>query len=217
MKLIASQIDLFLQHARGLLHQLELPSKDEYIAAASAAIHDVRAASVSSWNLTYISFRPIFILLGILGHYLAIVLRIIAKHSVAHGWRAAKKGYFQLQTGTIWFVNFQRDLPLFAKYAELGALGLAIILWLLRRHVIKNRYAERIVGWYRKKKRRALRRYQNFVGRIAKTSSFLAFLLPHVLYAVLVVGLKRIDPGVVTYLATKTYLCSSLVFVIHCT
>mmetsp|Transcript_5622 Transcript_5622/g.12192 ORF Transcript_5622/g.12192 Transcript_5622/m.12192 type:complete len:620 (-) Transcript_5622:107-1966(-) len=212
MKLIASQIDLFLHHARDLLHQLELPSKDEYIAAASTAIQDLRAASVSSWNLTYISFRPIFILLGILGHYLAIVLRMIAKHSVAHGWRAAKEGYFQLRTGTIWFVNFQRDLPLSAKYAELGALGLAITLWLLRRHVIKNRYAERIMGWYREKKRRALRRYQNFVGRIAKTSSFLAFLLPHVLYAVLVVGLKRIDPGVVTYLATKTYLCSFISF-----
>mmetsp|Transcript_18502 Transcript_18502/g.40047 ORF Transcript_18502/g.40047 Transcript_18502/m.40047 type:complete len:614 (-) Transcript_18502:1307-3148(-) len=212
MKLIAPQLDLLLDRARALLDQLNFPSKDEYLITASTAIHDVRAASVSSWNLTYISFRPIFILLGILGQYLAVILRIIAKHSVAHGWIAAKEGYFQLRTATIWFIKFQRDLPLSAKYAELGVLALIIVLWLLRRHVKKHRYAERIVAWYREKKRRALRKYLNFVERVAKTSSFLAMLLPHLLYAVLVVGTKRLFPSVVTYLATRTYLCSIISF-----
>ena len=212
MKLIASQLDILLHHARALLDQLYLPSKDEYIVAASAAIHDLRAASVSSWNLTFISFRPIFILLGILCHYLAIVLRVIAKHSVAHGWIAAKEGYYQLRTATIWFIKFQKDLPLSAKYGELGALAIVVALWLLRRHVKKYHYVERTVAWYRGKKRRALRKYQNFVERVAKTSSFLALLLPHLFYVVLVVGTKRIFPSVVTYLATRTYLCSIISF-----
>lgn len=212
MKLIASQLDLLLDRFRALLEQLDFPSKDEYTAIASTAIRDVRAASVSSWNLTYISFRPIFILLGILGSYLAIIIRIIAKHSVSHGWIAAKEGYAQLRTATIWFVKFQGDLPLSAKYAEVGALALIAVLWLLRRHVRKYRYAERVVTWYREKKRRALRKYYNFVERIAKTSSFLAMLLPHLLYAVLVIGTKRLFPSVVTYLATRTYLCSIISF-----
>ncbi|KAL9180357.1 hypothetical protein ACHAXT_008327 [Thalassiosira profunda] len=212
MRLLASQIDLALDNARALLDRLDLPSRDEYITAAADFLRDARAAGASSWTLAYLTFRPLIILLGILGHYLAILLRIIAQNSIAHGWVAAKRGYFQLRTGTIWFVQFQRDLPLSAKYAELGAIAVLATLWLLRRHVQKHRYVERTVAWYAAKKRRALRKYNNFVGRVAKTSSFLAMLLPHLLYLVLVVGVKRLVPGFVTYLATGTYLCSFISF-----
>ena len=201
-----------LDKARSLLDQLDFPSWDEFITASSTAIHDLRAAIISSSNLAYISFRPIFILLGILSHYLAILLRIIAQHSIAHGWKAAKEGYYQLRVGTIWFIKFQRNLPSSAKYAELGALVVLITLWLLRRHVKKYRYAERINKWYLDKKRLALRKYHRFVERVAKTSSFLAILLPHLLYLVLVVVIKRVVPSVVTYFATRTYLCSIISF-----
>lgn len=201
-----------LDKARSLLDQLDFPSWDEFVTASSTAIHDLHKAIISSWNLAYISFRPIFILLGILSHYLAILLRIIAQHSIAHGWKAAKEGYYQLKVGTIWFIKFQRNLPSSAKYAELGALVVLITLWLLRRHVKKYRYAERINKWYLDKKRLALRKYHRFVERVAKTSSFLAILLPHLLYLVLVVVIKRVVPSVVTYFATRTYLCSIISF-----
>ena len=212
MKLIASQLDIMLDRARSLLDQLDFPSWDEFVTASSTAIHDLHKAIISSWNLAHISFRPIFILLGILSHYLAILLRIIAQHSIAHGWKAAKEGYYQLRVGTIWFIKFQRNLPSSAKYAELGALVVLITLWLLRRHVKKYRYAERINKWYLDKKRLALRKYHRFVERVAKTSSFLAILLPHLLYLVLVVVIKRVVPSVVTYFATRTYLCSIISF-----
>ena len=150
--------------------------------------------------------------MGILRHYLVILLRIIVQHSIAHGWNAAKEGYYQLRVGTIWFIKFQRNLPSSAKYAELGALVVLITLWLLRRHVKKYRYAERINKWYLDKKRLALRKYHRFVERVAKTSSFLAILLPHLLYLVLVVVIKRVVPSVVTYFATRTYLCSIISF-----
>ena len=201
-----------LDRARSLLDQLDFPSWDEFVTASSTAIHDLHKAIISSWNLAYISFRPIFILLGILSHYLAILLRIIAQHSIAHGWKAAKEGYYQLRVGTIWFIKFQRNLPSSAKYAELGALVVLITLWLLRRHVKKYRYAERINKWYLDKKRLALRKYHRFVERVAKTSSFLAILLPHLLYLVLVVVIKRVVPSVVTYFATRTYLCAIISF-----
>ena len=212
MKLIASQLEIMLDRARSLLDQLDFPSWDEFVTASSTAIHDLHKATISSWNLAHISFRPIFILLGILSHYLAILLRIIAQHSIAHGWKAAKEGYYQLRVGTIWFIKFQRNLPSSAKYAELGALVVLITLWLLRRHVKKYRYAERINKWYLDKKRLALRKYHRFVERVAKTSSFLAILLPHLLYLVLVVVIKRVVPSVVTYFATRTYLCSIISF-----
>ncbi|KAL7437174.1 hypothetical protein ACHAXH_004805 [Discostella pseudostelligera] len=212
MKLLASQLHQILHDAQTLLDQLHFASRDEYIVAATTAFHDVKAATISSWKLAYISFRPVFILLGILGHYLSIVLRIIAKHSVAHGWIAAREGYFQLRTGTLWFIQFQNDLSTSAKYAELGALAIIALLWLLRRHVKKRQYVERVSAWYSRKKRMLLRKYLNFVERLARTSSVLALLLPHFMYVVLVIGTKRVAPSIVTYFATRTYLCSIISF-----
>lgn len=212
MKLIAPQLDVLLRHAREFIDRLDVPPGDEYVAAAAAAYRDLRSACASSWRLAYISFRPLVILLGILGHFLSVVLRVIARHSVAHGWIAAREGYHQLRTAAIWFVGFQRELPASAKYAELGALAVAAVLWLLRRHVRKHRYAERAADWYGGKKRRALRKYNDFVDRVAKTSSFLAMILPHCLYAAMVVGMKVMLPSGLKYLATRTYLCAVLSF-----
>lgn len=212
MKLIASQLELLLQRARLFLEQLDLPSRTEFLAAASAALRDVRAASASSWHLLFISFRPLYLLLSILGHYLALALRFIGKHSVAHGWRAAQEGYRQSRTATIWFVHFQRELPASAKYAEAGACALAVLLWLLRRYVRQNRYVERVAAWYGGRKRRAVRKYQRVVERLAQTSSFLALLLPHILYVAVIGGAKRMFPVAVTHLATRTYLRAVLGF-----
>ena len=208
MNLLSSKIEQLLHQSRLLLEKLSLPSKDEYISAASAAFHDVRAATSSSWNLTYLTFRPIFILLAIIGRYLAIVLRVIAQHSIAHGWVALREGYFQLRTASIWFVRFQRDLPLTAKYAEIGVVTALGILWMLRRRFQKYRYGERVMTWYRNKKKRVLNWYQGVVNKVAETSLLLAMLLPHILYVLLVAGMKWLVPSVVTYLATRTYLIS---------
>jgi hypothetical protein len=113
-------------------------------------------------------------------------------------------GFFQFRVATVWFVKFQRDLPASAKYAEFRAAAAAATLWLLRRHVRKHRYAERIAAWHAENKRRALRRYHNLVEKVAKKSSYLALLLPHLMYASLVVGLRKLMPGVITYFATRT-------------
>jgi hypothetical protein len=212
MKLIAHRLNLILNDIRVLVDRLEFASTDEYLAATKSAIRDARAASASSWKLAYITLRPACILLGILGHYLSIFLRIVAEHSVYHGWIAAREGFFQIRAATVWFVWFQRDLPASAKYAEFGAAAAVATLWLLRRHVRKHRYAERIAAWHADKKSRALRRYHNFVERVAKTSSFLAHLLPHLIYAALMFGLSKLMPGVITYFATRTYLCSVISF-----
>ena len=212
MELLASHLDLLRQRARDLLEHLDPPSRAELASAAAAALRDVRAATASSWHLLFITLRPVILLLGVLGGHLAAVLRVIGRHSVAHGWVAAREGWWQLRTGTIWFVRFQRDLPASAKYAEAGATAAALALWLLRRHVRKNRYVEKAAAWYRDKRRRAVRKYRRGVERVAKTSSLLALLLPHLLYLALVVGAKRMLPSVVTYLATRTYLCTVLGF-----
>ena len=208
MNLLSSKIDLLVRNGEIFLEALALPGKDEYLAAAITAFHDVRAATISSWNLTYLTFRPIFILLGIIGKYVAIVLKIIAQHSIAHGWVALREGYFQLRTASIWFVGFQRDLSTSAKYAEAAAISIIVILWMLRRRFQKYRYGERVMKWYKNKKQRALNWYGGVVNKVAETSLMLAMLLPHILYVLFVLGMKRFLPSVMTYLAAHTYITS---------
>ncbi|KAL3769743.1 hypothetical protein ACHAWO_009915 [Cyclotella atomus] len=208
MNLLSSKVEAIVHHGSIFLETLALPSKDEYITAAYTAVNDVRAATASSWNLTYLTFRPLFILLGILGRYVAVVLKVIAQHSIAHGWVALREGFFQLRTASIWFARFQRDLPTSAKYAEIGVLSVLAILWMLRRRFQKYRYGERVMKWYRNKKQRALNEYEKIVNKAAETSLLLAMLLPHILYVVFIVAMKRLLPSVVTYLATRTYLIS---------
>lgn len=212
MKLLAYRLNLLVDDARAFIDRLEFASYDEYLAAISTTIRDVRAASVSSIHLAQLLFRPGLIFLGILGHYLIVFLRLLAGHSVYHGWIAVREGYYQLQTATIWYIKFQKNLSTTAKHVQVGALVTLAFLWLARRHVRKQRYVERIVSWYMKKKHWVLRKYRHLVERVEKTSSFLALLLPHLLYVSLVLGTKRIIPSVITYFATRTYLCSFISF-----
>lgn len=208
MNLLSSKIDVLLHQGGLLVESLALPSKDEYLAAASEAFFDVKTATSSSWNLTYLTFRPIFILLGIFFRYVALVLKMIAQHSVAHGWVALREGFFQIHAASIWFAKFQRVLPTSAKYAEAGVVSLLVMLWMLRRRFQKYRYGERTIKWYRNKKQRALNWYEGVVNKVAETSLLLAMSLPHILYFVVIVGMKRVLPSVLMYLATRTYLIS---------
>ncbi|KAL3816167.1 hypothetical protein ACHAXA_005503 [Cyclostephanos tholiformis] len=212
MKLLAHRLNLLLDRSARLVEKLEFTSSDEYLAALTSAVRDARVAWASSWNLARLTIRPAWILGGMICRCLAAVLRIVARHTVAHGWIAAREGLNQMRAATVWFVGFQRDLPTSAKYAEVGAAASMAMLWLLRRHVRRRRYVERIATWYGHKKRGALRKYRNLVERVARTSSFLAALLPHLMYAALVVGLKELMPSVVTYFATRTYLRSIISF-----
>lgn len=208
MNILSSKVDILVHHGGIFLEALALPAKDEFLSAAITAFHDVRAATISSWNLTYLTFRPIFILLRIIGKYLAIALKIIAQHSIAHGWVALREGYFQLRTASIWFIGFQRDLSTSAKYAEAAAISIIVILWMLRRRFQKYRYGERVIKWYRNKKQRAFIFYEGAVNKVAETSLMLAMLLPHILYVFFVLGMKRILPSFMTYLAAHTYTTS---------
>lgn len=208
MNLLSSKVEVFLHHASLFLETLALPSKDEYITAVYAAFNDARAATASSWHLAYVTLRPLLILLSILGRVLAAVLKVIAQHSIAHGWVALREGFFQLRTASIWFARFQRDLPTPAKYAEIGVITVLVILWMLRRRFEKYRYGERVKKWYNNKKRRALNEYEKVVNKVAETSLLLAMLLPHILYLALIVAMKRLLPSIVTYLATRTWLIS---------
>ncbi|KAL7477638.1 hypothetical protein ACHAW6_003438 [Cyclotella cf. meneghiniana] len=206
MNLLSALMDLLLQRANLLVELLALPSLEEYLSVASSAFHDIRAAALSSWYLAHLTLRPAFILFGIIRKYLTPILLVIVQDSVVH----ARYGYFLLREAAIWFVRFQQDIPLYAKYAELGAVSILLILWMLRRRFQKYRYGERALKWYRNKKERALNCYDGVVNKVAKASLVVAMLLPHLLYMLAIAAIKRFLPSVLTYLATRTYLISAI-------
>jgi hypothetical protein len=206
MRLIASRLQVLLDNFYDLLEKLDLPPWQEYKAAASAAFHDVCVASVSSSRFGYLTFRPLGILLGIILQCLAVVLHIILENSIYHGWRMAKEFFFQLETATIWFIRYQRSLSPSAIYGEVAMIGAIMTLWHLRRHVKKHRYYERTIAWYEERKQKAQKRYNHFVDKVGKTSTFLAFLLPHLMYFIFAEIISKVCPWLITYLATKTPL-----------
>ena len=219
MRLIASRMQVLLDNAYDLVEKLDLPPLQEYKEAASVAFHDVRVATVSSCTLGHLTFRPVFILLGIILQCLAVVLHIILENSIYHGWRGAKEFFFQLQTASIWFIRYQRSLSTSAIYAEVAVMAAIATLWLLRRHVKKHRYYERTVAWYEVRKQKVLKRYNHFVDQVDKTSTFLALLLPHLMYFIFAAIIKKVFPWLVTYLATKTPLNAFIQYIhpLYCT
>jgi hypothetical protein len=117
-------------------------------------------------------------------------------------------GYLRTRTFAIWFVQYQGSLSHAALYVEFAFLASLMTLWMLRRHVRRRRYVERARAWYDVRRKRVLRKYLDLVERVARTSSIVAMLLPHLAYAIFVVGLRRAFPSALSYLATRTYLTS---------
>ena len=214
MRLIASRIEVIQENALELIEKLDLPPWQEYKEAASVAFHDVWVATLSSCKFGHLTLRPLLILLGIVLQCLAVVLHIILENSIYHGWRAAKEFYYQLQIATVWFIQYQRNLSTSAIYAEIAFVSLIATLWLLRRHVRKHRYYERTLAWYEVRKQKALRKYNNFIDQVDKTSSFLALMMPHLVYIIFAAIIKYTIPWFVTYLATRTPI-NALIQYIH--
>jgi len=70
---------------------------------------------------------------------------------------------------------------------ELGAVFLLFLLWILKKHIERQRYLERITRWYRGVKLRISTRYQGIVARVKERSMVVAALIPHLLLLVPVV------------------------------
>ena len=169
---------------------LQIPAWETYSAALSQFSTDAWAWARSSYHLAVLTLTPVLIL-G------TVLLRVLCSIFMAIGGRTLQHAYVQ----AVWFVQVQRSLSPAAVLAELAALAAIGGLYLLRRHIRRRRYVPRLRRWWR---RHVVRRYQNAVRAVGRTSVLLALALPHLLYAVGVTAVHYAAPAVTRYLALHT-------------
>eukprot|EP00550_Attheya_septentrionalis_P008486 CAMPEP_0198286258 /NCGR_PEP_ID=MMETSP1449-20131203/5385_1 /TAXON_ID=420275 /ORGANISM="Attheya septentrionalis, Strain CCMP2084" /LENGTH=755 /DNA_ID=CAMNT_0043983947 /DNA_START=122 /DNA_END=2389 /DNA_ORIENTATION=- len=189
---------------------LEIPSSKEYLEVLLMAMRDVGMAMKSSYRLWSVTLRPLWILGVFVAHWLWVGLQVLGRHSIKHGIVAARNGAIQLSTGAKWFWALQKTLSRAAIAMELGVVAVCIGLLVLRRWIRRKKYVERVTRYYRRRKNAAFKKYNNAIYQIARTSLFLAMLLPHLLYIAVVGGVKLVLPQLGTYFATRTYALSIL-------
>lgn len=184
----------------------EIPAFNEVTDSFQLAMRDCIVAFQSTSRLLQITFRPVLIFLALISRYLYIVLQIITRHTIRHAIVGLRELLHQLIFGTKEFIRFQKSLPPFWIGVELGFCALFVTAYLLRRLIKKRRYVERVTRWYRGKKRRVHKKYNEIVRRISQTSVTLALLLPHILFVMACIGVKYFSPSVIQYVANKTYV-----------
>jgi len=198
------------QALKSLIEYLQIPARDEYTITLLTAYHDVLAACKSTYHLAFLTFRPFWIIGGVLLHHVLVLLKVLGQHTIHHGYVAAREGCIQLKIGVIWFVSFQKSLSRGAIAVECGVVAAFVGAYMLRRYIQKKRYVERVRRWYGTKKRACLQKYKNLVYKVSQTSLFLAVILPHILYVILVLATQYVAPSVVGYFATKTYFTTAI-------
>jgi hypothetical protein len=91
-----------------------------------------------------------------------------------------------------WAAFYAQDAAWIA--AELGALVLLVLCWLLKRHIARSRYVPRARAAWRRLASAADARYVALLDGLTRKSQTLALLFPHLAYFALVVALIRLLP-----------------------
>jgi hypothetical protein len=150
-----------LQH---VMEQMGLPSWHDYKEQLTDTAFELYQAGRSLGQLIYITLRPLVILSVIVAQYV----------------------YRSTTQLTMKFIDFQRSLDPFVLLCEGLAIVALVGLYLLRRFIRQRRYIPRLKKYFKTKQQLALQKYNNFIAKIAETSTFLAFVLPHLFFVVLV-------------------------------
>jgi len=205
---------LFRNSARDVVEYFEIPSGQELYETSSVAFRDVIVASKSSYVFLRLSLRPLLIFLALLSRHIGAALKVLAEHTVSGGIRGSIE--FLRQSGNFarWFIAFQKNLSTTAIWIEASIVCTIIGLYALRRYIQKKRYVERMRRWHNRKRRALQLKYDNFVEKVAQTSTILALLLPHIIYCMLVVITKYFLQGLVDYLLSKTIIVRVISFYI---
>jgi hypothetical protein len=152
---------------RDFIIYLQFPQWATYRAALYDTVFDAKRAIQSSSHLLLLTFRPLFLLALLIGRYLWALLRTVAKHGWVilrvvgkqlfyHAFVSARKGVTQLQTASRWLIRWQKSLSRTWVFVELGAIIAIILLYLLRRYIIQQKYVARFKTSFKRTKRRML-------------------------------------------------------------
>ena len=180
-----------------MAERLELPAWNLYRDAWAICTRDVLQASSSVYNLSYLTLKPILLLVWILlGHLWRFLLE--------HGGRSLHKAAIHLKMASIHFYRFQISLNKTQILGEAALLAMCVGLYYLRKWLLKQTYWAKFQKWYKLQKRKTIRSYTNTVHKIAKVSKILAMALPHLVFLAVGIGLIMVLPGLVRWITYET-------------
>ena len=188
---------IFLPWCSEVAIRLKLPAWDLYRDAWAVCTRDIVKASSSVYHLSYLTLKPVAILLWILiGQFWKFVLE--------HGGRSLHAGAIHLKLACIHFYRFQMSLNKTQLFGEASFVLVCVGLYYLRRWLLKQTYYARLVDWTNAKKRRLIKSYTDTVHQIAEVSKILAMALPHSVFFALAVGLMVAFPGMIRWITYET-------------
>jgi hypothetical protein len=154
---LSATIGVFVKHTHDFVEYLELPSRTEYWQALVEAGKNVWIAAQSVKALSVLTFRPLVLLFWLFSQRLFVVLKFLFRHLFQGLYVSSLKGLEQTKWLLQQFVKWQYSLTSNQIKIELGAITVLVILFLLRRHIQKKEYVQRLSRWYHAKQRRAMK------------------------------------------------------------
>jgi hypothetical protein len=118
---------------------------------------DVYIATKSVNQLSFLTFRPLFLLLWWLSHLLFRVAKFLFRHLFQGLYLSFLKGLQQSKLVGRKLVHWQYSLTPNQLKVEGSIVLLLVLLYLLRRHIQKQLYVQRVTRWYRVKQQRTIK------------------------------------------------------------
>lgn len=140
-----------------LFEYLQLPSRSEYWQAWRNVVRDVWMAAQSLNALSYLTLRPLVLLLWLVSQKVYICLKFLFRHLFQGLWVSLWKGVEQAKWCSKKLVAWQYSLTSAQIKMELGAIMVLLLLFSLRRYIQKQGYVQRVSRWYHTKKRNAIK------------------------------------------------------------
>ncbi|GKY98035.1 hypothetical protein MPSEU_000761600 [Mayamaea pseudoterrestris] len=193
---------------------LSIPSVGEYNDALWTASSDVYRAMSTTSRLVIMTLQPFCLLLLIAGR---LVSNALVKLAGPVAYTAAKQLQIYLQK----LIHWQLHLEPRHVGMELVAVGSFVLVWYLRKWLMRQTYTRRVKTWASRRRLAASRKYEQSrlklvqiytraVHRISRVSSICGVLIPHVLFWILCLFLHQLFPSIMVYLATQTMLTTCL-------
>jgi len=169
-----------------------LPTYDEYRTVVYESMTVNWHALCVNWNFIFITFRPLFILLSWASKHVAWYAKIFSSILLNHLNHSLQR-----------FVAFQLSLSKFAILTEVSIVLSVIGAYLLRQYIRRKRYVERLRSWRRSKALAARKKYDEVLDEVARTSTTLAMVLPHLMYFSVAGTIRYAFPDFCIYIANE--------------
>lgn len=138
---------------RDFVLYLDLPSTAVYWESCRTAYKDVTVAFQSVGTLGFLTLKPFVLILWLVLQYAWKLVQFLSRVLFAQLYESSKKGFVQLKWASVEFLKWQSTLSNAEIGLELLSVAGIVGCFVLRRHIQKRKYVQRVTSYYKRKKR----------------------------------------------------------------